>query len=205
LKKNINLYDKILVEKTKQSDKSAFSTIFSNYYRDLVMFAFTFVKDKDVSEEIVEDIFVKFWEERENIIIFSSLKSYLLKSVQNKCLDWLRHLQSRNNYVLNSKRDNLDFSNDTENYILWSELDQSIDNILLKLPEEVALTFRMNRFEGLIYSEIAIKLEVSVRTVEVRIGKALQLLRENLQDYFIILFLLFATHLTINSTFCYFF
>lgn len=189
MRREINLYEKILLEKIRQGDKSAFSIIFSNYYRDLVLFAFTFVKDKDVSEEIVEDIFVKFWEERENILITSSLKSYLLKSVQNKCLDWLRHLKSRNKFVSENKQNYPDFANDTENYVLWSELGQSIDNILLKLPDEVAQTFRMSRYDGMKYVEIAEKLDVSVRTVEVRISKTLQLLRDHLKDYFMFLLL----------------
>jgi RNA polymerase sigma-70 factor (ECF subfamily) len=183
VKKEINLYEKILLEKIRQNDKSAFTIVFSNYYRDLTLFAFNFTKDKDIAEEIVQEVFVKFWENKNVITIESSLKSFLLKSVQNKCIDWLRHLKSRDKFVAESKLNLADFENNTEEYLLWSDLSQTIEILLNKLPDELSLTFRLNRYDGLKYVEIAEKLNVSVRTIEVRIGKALHLLRSELKDY----------------------
>ncbi len=184
MKRGINLYEKILFEKVKQNDKNAFTIIFSNYYNDLVMFASTFSKDKDIAEEVVQDVFVKLWNERHYINVESSLKSFLLKSVQNKCIDWLRHLKSREKFINESNLIRNNFENNTEDYLLYSELSENIENILSKLPDDICQAFKMNRYEGMKYNEIAEKLDVSVRTVEVRIGKALHLLREHLKDYF---------------------
>jgi RNA polymerase sigma-70 factor (family 1) len=191
VKKSDNLYEKILLEKLKADDKTAFSYIFSAYYKDLVLFASTFTNDINTSEEIVQNVFVKFWENRQFISIDKSLKSYLLKTVQNKSIDWLRHLKIRDKYQIDLIQ-HLDLvENDTENYMLTSELEQSIEKAISQLPEEIAEAFKMSRYDDLKYHEIAEKLNVSVRTIEVRIGKALNLLREQLKDYLMIVIIFY--------------
>ncbi|HCI54537.1 MAG TPA: hypothetical protein DFI01_01275 [Bacteroidales bacterium] len=113
-----------------------------------------------------------------------SLKSYLLKITQNKCIDWHRHVKVRqayNDYMMDSQSY---FEYDTENYILHSELQEQIEKALGNLPEPISDAFRMNRYKGLKYNEIAEIQNVSVRTIEVRIGKALELLRKYLKEYF---------------------
>jgi len=176
-------YEKILLERLKDNDKTAFSCIFSVYYSDLVMFASNFTRDLAVSEEIVQNVFVKFWEDREVITINTSLKSFLLRTVQNKCIDWLRHLKIRDKYSAEILEGPQLGENDVENYVFVSELEHQVEKALTKIPEEVSNAFRMNRYDGLKYHEIAEKMNVSVRTIEVRIGKALHLLREHLKDF----------------------
>lgn len=181
------IYEQILIAKMKTGDRSAFSSIFSYYYPNMVSFASTFTKDADTSEEIVQDVFVQLWESRETLVITSSLKSFLLKTIQNRCINWLKHLKVRDRYnhfmVENSNTADLD----TENYILKTELEGKLEQALQKLPKEVADAFRMNRYECKKYHEIAVIQNVSVRTIEVRIGKALSLLRESLKEYLILL------------------
>src|ERR1035437_395789 len=184
--------EKILVEKLKGSDKSAFSSLFTAYYSDLVMFAITFLKDLDSSEEIVQDVFLKLWEDREVIIVTTTLKSFLLKLIQNRCLDCLRHAK-----VINSHHDTVINSSpllecDTENYILRSEIEKIVQKALDKIPEEIAEPFKLNRYEGLKYREIAEKMHVSNRTIEVRVGKVLQILRNELKDYLITFLILLS-------------
>jgi len=181
----ISLVEKVLISKLKTGDTSAFSDIFLAYYKDLVIFATRFTHDLNNAEEIVQDMFSKLWEEHESVKIDISLKSYLLKLVQNKCIDWYRHkmvIRAHNDFVIESSTK---FEVDTENYILCSELQEQVDKALDMLPEPVSDAFRMNRYKGLKYHEIADILGVSVRTIEVRIGKALHLLRNCLKDYFI--------------------
>ncbi len=184
--------EKILVEKLKGGDKSAFSSLFTAYYSDLVMFATTFLKDLDSSEEIVQDVFLKLWEDREVIIVTTTLKSFLLKLIQNRCLDWLRHAKVINTHY-ESVLCNLPLLEcDTENYILRSEIEKIVKKALDKIPDEIAEPFKLNRYEGLKYREIAEKMNVSNRTVEVRVGKVLQILRDELKDYLITLLILIA-------------
>lgn len=180
-------YEVLLLEKLKQSDKTAFSVIFTAYYPDLVVFANSYLKDYKVAEEFVQDVFVNIWDDRATLDIRSSFKSYLLRTVHNKCIDWQRHLKVRDNYSTNFKETSIMFDYDPEHYLLGSEVQHIIDSTISKLPSDIAETFRMNRYEGLKYHEIAEKLQVSVRTIEVRIGKALQMLREHLKDYLVVL------------------
>ena len=174
----------------RESDQSSFSVIFTGYYSDMVQFAGTFINDLDTCEDIVQNAFVDFWESRETLIILSSLKSYLLKMIQNRCIDWLRHLKIRDQYNTYADHHLRLMENDTENYILRSELEANLEKALRLLPSEISSAFRMNRQDGLTYHEIAEQQNVSVRTIEVRMGKALALLREQLKDYLITILVL---------------
>jgi len=184
-------YERILIEKLKNSDKSAFTVIFTAYYHDLVRFSFSFTKNSDESEEIVQEAFIKLWEDRNSLIIHNSLKSFLLKSVQNRSIDWLRHSNIRNKYVSVVLDNPILTENDTENYVFYSELESNFNLAMKKVPIEYSEVFRMSRIEALGYQEIAQKLGVSVRTVEVRIGKALCLLREELKDFMILVIIMY--------------
>lgn len=190
LEKSSGQYEHLLLTGIRNGDQSSFSTVFSAYYNDLVMFSMTFTRNSDISEEIVQEMFVKFWEDRELMGAISSLKSYFLKSIQNRSIDWLRHLKIRDKYAQEILEHAVLYENDTERYVLRSELELNIEAALSSLPPELAEVFRLSRFHGLTYPEIAKKLNISVRTVEVRISKALHLLRYELRDYFISLLLL---------------
>jgi RNA polymerase sigma-70 factor, ECF subfamily len=184
--------DNSLVQRMLGGDESAFSIIFKSYYIDLVLFAGTYVKDRQAAEEIAQDVFIRLWEYRECIIITSSLRSFLLKSVQNKCIDAIRHLKIVDDYQSKQQNHPLLFENDTENYVLYSELEDDLKKALGKLPGDIRKIFLMNRFEGLTYPEIASQLNLSVRMVEIRMGKALALLKQYLKDYLITILILFT-------------
>jgi len=183
-------YERILLERLKINDQSAFTIIFTKYYQDLVRFSFSFTRDSDASEEIVQEVFLKLWENRSSLVIHSSLKSFLLKTVQNLSIDRLRHLNITHKYAAIVLAHPLLAENDTENYILHSELEANFKHAMAIIPVEYAEAFRLSRFETLNYQEIAQKLGISVRTVEVRISKALNLLRNELKD-FLVLVLIF--------------
>jgi RNA polymerase sigma-70 factor (ECF subfamily) len=187
----VNITERLLIKLIKSGDSAAFSSLFNAYYKDLVLYGFRFTKDIVSSEEIVQDVFVKLWEERELIGISSCLKSYVIKMVRNRCIDLIRHrnVVQKHSVLASQRSPALDF--DTDSYILYSELQEKIDSILVRLPDDISEAFRMSRDKGLKYNEIAKLKGVSVRTVEVRIGKALHLLRKHLSEYFqLIVFIL---------------
>lgn len=190
--------EKILIEKLKANNTSAFTAIFTKYYHDLVRFSYCFTKNADSAEELVQDVFLKLWENRETLLIHSSLKSYLLKAVQNSSLDWLRHQKIQNDYSTQVKDYPTLSANDTENYVLLTELESDFEKALNKIPAEYAGVFRMSRMEAMSYLEIAEKLGVSVRTIEVRMGKALNQLRLELKDYLFIGFILYHLYWFFN-------
>lgn len=178
-----HIFEQFLIERLKAGDPDSFSDIFSAYYKDLVFFAYSFTRELPVAEDIVQDTFVKLWEDHEKQNVTVSLKSILLKSVQNKCIDWHRHRKTVDNhssYIINSAPL---FEYNTDNYLLISEMEEMLEKTLAELPEKIREPYQLHRFEGLKYHEIAIKLNISVRTVEVRISKALELLRKGLVDF----------------------
>jgi RNA polymerase sigma-70 factor (ECF subfamily) len=176
--------DQNLLIGLKQGNEEAFSLLFKTYYKDLVLFGGWYLPDRVACEDIVQSIFLKLWDERSALVITSSLKSYLLKSVRNACLDEIRHqniIQEHEDYTAHSINQQREV--DTDHYILYSDLQKYVDKVLKIMPEACKETFLLSRNEGLKYREIAEKLQVSERTVEVRMSKALKLLREYLKDF----------------------
>jgi RNA polymerase sigma factor (sigma-70 family) len=96
IKKNL-IFELLLIEKLKSGDPDSFSDIFSAYYKDLVFFAYSFTHELSSAEDIVQDTFVKLWDDHEKLNVTVSLKSILLKTIQNKCIDWHRHRKIVNN------------------------------------------------------------------------------------------------------------
>jgi RNA polymerase sigma-70 factor (family 1) len=182
IKKNL-IFEQLLIKKLKSGDPDSFSVIFSAYYKDLVFFAYGIIQELSASEDIVQDTFVQLWEDHEKLYVTVSLKSILLKTVQNKCIDWHRHkkiLDNHSSYIINNAPL---YEYNTDNYLLRSEMEEIIEKAMDKLPVKVRESYELHRIEGLKYQEIADKLNVSIRTVEVRISKALELLRKSLIDF----------------------
>lgn len=187
--KNTNELEFQLLSRLKEGCHQSYSILFSTYYKNLVLFAGTIIQDKTICEDIVQNIFLKLWNDRTELIIETSLKSYLLKSVKNSCLDQLRHKKIVDNYAFKFFSSFDDFDS-TEDYIFHSDLHQHLKNAISNLPEKQKEAFIMSRFKGMKYKEIAEALNISERTVEDRISKALAQLRINLKDFLIILFVL---------------
>jgi RNA polymerase sigma-70 factor, ECF subfamily len=161
----------------------SFEALFREYYQMLCSYALRFVKDPDTAEEIVQDLFYKLWEKRAELQINTSVKSYLFSAVHNRCLKFIEHrnveTKYRNYYLLHES----EIDNEPGDSASISEIQGVIENTLNALPERCSRIFRLNRFEGLKYHEIALKLSISVKTVEANMGKALKLLRKNLKNY----------------------
>ena len=184
--------ERILIQEIKAGNKTAFTLIFRKYYKNLVIFAGNYVSDKSLCEDFVQNIFLKLWNERENLRIETSLRSFLIKSIQNACLDYIRHQQVVRNYI--EKKEVLEMELgliDPEHYTLYSELHDKLTSVLEKLPHTYKQAFELSKLEGMKHKEISILLNVSERTVEDRISKALILLRKHLREFLICIILMF--------------
>jgi len=165
------------------SDLKSFEVLFRQYYQMLCSYAFRFVNDADTAEEIVQDLFYKLWEKKDEVQINTSVKSYLFSAIHNRCLKYIEHrnVETRyKNYYLMHKSE---IDSEPQHASEVHELQGIIDHTLDSLPERCSRIFKLNRFEGLKYNEIAQKLSISVKTVEANMGKALKLLRKNLKNY----------------------
>ena len=144
--------------------------------------------DIDASEEIVQELFVRFWEQRETKDITTSVRAYLYTSVKNACLNQLKHLKIKEKYKHEQERELTFNSSHEQNGLEVSELDQKIHAAINSLPEGRRKIFILSRFDGLKYQEIADKLNISIKTVENQIGNALKFLRKNYFEFLLFIF-----------------
>lgn len=179
---NTVLHEKQLFLDFQEGNKAVFDYFFDRYYPGLCVYAYRMLKSKSEAEDIVCDFFVRLLETRKGIRIDSSVKSYFLRSVHNRCLDYIAHQRVVINHELFRQRMKTD--EDLQEYpLIDSELKQQIEQAIARLPESIRQTFILNRFEDLSYQQIAAKENISVKTVEYRISKALTILRKELGDY----------------------
>jgi RNA polymerase sigma-70 factor (ECF subfamily) len=182
-----------LYEEMKKGKEYAFDFFFNYYYPGLCVYAqkMIFIPQQE-ARDLVQDVFVKFWNDREKTDIRFSIRSYLFASVKNKCFDLLRKKDvCVKTEELTSNRDVCDESFET--YIL-TELEALFNTSLAKLPERCREVFELSRFQGLKNREIASMLNLSEKTVENQITKALHILKEELKDYLPLLVLFDPFH-----------
>lgn len=159
----------------------AFEQVFHAYYKLLVVYAKTLLKDNDDAEDIVQQVFISIWEKRLSIEVHTSLRALLYKSVHNACLNRIKQHAVRDKYAADA-RHHLD-KETTDTGIQQKELQKNIEQALTALPGQCGRIFRMSRFDQLKYQEIADELGLSVKTVENQMGKALKIMKEQLKDY----------------------
>ena len=180
-KENLNEH---LFEEVKRSDNyEAFEIMYRRFYQRLASFAYRFTQSSDKAEEVVSDVFYKLWKNRKNIEITSSLQSYLFTSVRNKCLDKLR-VENRVSHCDDSVLLNYRSTISTPlQHTLEEELRKRIEIAIEALPRDRRRIFRLSRDNGLKYKEIAALLDISIKTVETQMGRALKFLRGELKEY----------------------
>ncbi|RZL15671.1 MAG: RNA polymerase sigma-70 factor [Pedobacter sp.] len=173
------------------TDIGSFETIFKQHYAMLCARAWRFVQDKDIAEDIVQDVFYNLWKKRDELHIHTSIASYLHATTVNFALNYLKKRQSGSNRDNFFQSETYRETNSTEDYIFAKETNREIDLALSKLPEACRAVFVLSRFENLSYKAIALQLNISVKTVENQIGKALKIMRSELMAFAIYFILIF--------------
>jgi len=169
----------LIFKQIKDGDIQAFETLFRSYYEPLCRYACRFVESMDTAEEIVQDLFYALWKERQNLNIFTSVNGYLYRSVKNKSLQQLEKEIVRDAYRTAVAENTTIETVTPQEELEYKELEQLMQDTLLRLPERRQNIFRMNRMEGKKYNEIAQELHISVKTVEAEMSKTLKILRAN--------------------------
>jgi RNA polymerase sigma-70 factor (family 1) len=165
-----------------QGDKKAYEHVFKTYYQPLCHYCCSLLKDIDEAEEVVQTVFYNLWSKRESLQISSSIKSYVYRAVHNDSMNRIKHGKVKKMYAQDYKS-SMGNSHSGTDVLEAKELSSRIHAAIDSLPEQCGHVFRLSRFENLKYSEIAEQLDISVKTVENHMGKALRLLREKLKDY----------------------
>ncbi|MCU0443078.1 MAG: RNA polymerase sigma-70 factor [Bacteroidia bacterium] len=175
--------DGVLLERLANNEHGALELLFKQYYKPLVRFANEIVKSKDQAEDMVQEVFVKIWEKRNQMTPQMQLKSYLYVAVKNHCLNQLK-LNDRKYWMEDDMEDDIRLSiPDASEQVDAKQLQSKIEDAINALPPKCSLIFKMSRFEEKSYKEIAEALELSIKTVENQMGKALALLRQSVGSY----------------------
>ncbi len=187
---------KLHIEMEKLKEESIFSQHFRTFYLqyagELIFFARQFV-DIYTAEDIVHDIFLKIWDKKLTIVVEENIRNYLLSMVQNACYDHLKHIQVKdtlmNSFTRQLKIDELKYYESSMDQWQNKEKVEAIYASIEKLPSKSRDIFKKAYIEGQKHAVIAEELDISVRTVETHIYKALKFLRNNLIIFLLILLL----------------
>lgn len=183
-----------ILTQIKAGDTGSFEQVYHAHCKALVRYANTILKNQDEAEDIVQQLFVGLWTKRDSLEVNTSLKSYLYKAVHNSSLNRIKQLQIKEGH-------NNQIEYVTEKYALspnavldGKEVQEAIDTAIGELPDQCRIIFTMSRYQGLKYQQIADQMNLSVKTVENQMGKALKYLRTRLHDYLpsVIVMLLFG-------------
>ena len=167
----------------QSGDTASFEMLFKTHYDPLCRFALSYLQDPDDAEETVQGVFIGFWEKRKTIQVDASLKAYLYRSVRNACLNEIKRVKVRKLHADSMMVEGEPQSQPSDHLAIRQELEEKIQEALQALPEQCRLIFKMSRFEELKYQEIADQLNLSIKTVENQMGKALKIMRTQLKDY----------------------
>jgi RNA polymerase sigma-70 factor (ECF subfamily) len=160
--------------------RDTFRKVFDACYEGLCRYAFTIVRDFDQAEDIVQSMFMKLWEKREELDITTSVRSYLFRAVYNQCMNHLEHSAIKTKYDAHVR---IDAGRDEQQpEVFPDELGENIRKAVESLPPQCRSIFMMSRYEELKHTEIAERLGISVNTIQNQVCKALKLLREALKD-----------------------
>ena len=175
--------EKQVIRRIRNGDEQAFEWLFRKYYEKLCQWAYHYLRDHDSSEEIVQDLYYNLWRNRSSLEFHVSVKSYLYKAVSNNCKMLIRNKGRRSSIEADLAAQNKGSVAEPEELMEVKEIREVVNRTLNELPDKPAQIFRMSRYEGLKYREIAEKLSISIKTVEANMGKALKIFRKNLQEY----------------------
>lgn len=177
----MNPQEVTFTDRLRAGEEAAFQTLFVAYYPPLCVYAKRLLGDHDKAREVVQDVFVRCYEQRAGLPQLVSIKSYLYRAVRNACLNQLKQAQVHqlhHEHLLAGAA-----GEETTDHLVQLELEAKIWQVVQQLPEQCRKIFRMNRFEEKKNAQIARELGLSIRTVETQISKALKILRRELADF----------------------
>ena len=156
-----------------------FETIYKHYYEFLCHYAWKFVNEKELAEEVVSEVFYKLWKNKNKINVKTSFRSYIFIAVRNQAFDYLRKVK-KINYIEDTEalRSGMTDRHSPLEEVIFNEIYINLEKAIENLPHQCRMIFRMSRDEGLRYREIAEQLNISIKTVETQMGRALKKLRK---------------------------
>lgn len=181
-----NISDSELARKIKAGEKTAFQEIFERYAPRIYQFSLSYLKSKADAEELVQDVFLKIWEKREMLDVSKNIKAFIFKVAVNTIYDFIRRKNIENAFSDFARANFETVSDNTWHTVIYDEMTANLKELVAKLPDQQQKIFQLSREEGLTSEEIAAKLNLSKRTVENHLYRAISFLKENFKrDSFI--------------------
>jgi RNA polymerase sigma-70 factor (ECF subfamily) len=177
----ISSLDNVLLDELKKGDSKAFDLVFEKYYANLCRFAFSVIQDQDMSQSLVQNVFIKLWERRFVLGQIDNLAGYLVAMSKNQISDYRKEQRFLSPDPEGRKGTEMD--NSTENEVLRRDFEERLLIALSKLPPRCRLAFEFSRFEDMSHKEIAREMNISVKGVEALIGRSLKTLRNELREF----------------------
>jgi RNA polymerase sigma-70 factor (ECF subfamily) len=171
-----------LILRLRRSDKDAFEMIFNQYKERLYYFAMGYLHSEQESEEIIQNVFISLWENRDILNEALPIRNYLYKVTVNHIYNHFRHQSVKQEYALRILTEETSEHHDVEETIFVNDLEDMVDKLVGELPYRQQLIYELSRKEGLCHAEIARKLGLTVRSVENQIYRALKYIREKLKQ-----------------------
>lgn len=178
-----------IIDRLKANDRTALRDIFQQEYLPVCKTISRFIRDKNLVEDLAQEVFLRLWDKRQKINITSSLPAYIRRMAINEALGHLRKSKRFEEEEINPEF-SLGEDNSAEDSFLYNELQGNIMTAIDSLPPKCKAVFQLSRFEDLTYQEIADRMGISIKTVENQMGKALRVLRAKLQNYLTLMILL---------------
>lgn len=182
---NFSLTDEALIQMLQSNHEWALKVVFNRYHIPLYQLAVGVLRDEDLAKDVVQDVFIDLWNRRHTSNILM-LGNYLSTAVKFQSLKQLRNGRMQDHHLRAVQ--NIQFVNQTEESINFKELDSTLKTVLEQLPPRCKQVFELSRFENLSHKEIAGKLGITAKTVEVQIHKALVVLRKSLDKTVVFIF-----------------
>ena len=185
MSKNVNTNQE-LAEGIRSGDRLIFERLFRLHYTPLTSYARYILKNPTIAEEMVQEIFLKLWENHSAIIIGISVKAYLYRAVHNHCVNYIKNARINarlSEEAIREMRYHADlalqnFSEELLEKMVTTELEVKLNDAIEKLPPQCREIFQLSRKDDLSYIQIALKLGLSVNTIKTQIMRALERLRE---------------------------
>ena len=182
--------EKEVMEQVRNSDKNAFGDIFTHYYKGLCAYSYTFLKDHDASEEIVQDFFAGLWESQALCNVDISLKLYLYRSIHNKCINYLKslavtqHRLERYSRYLQEEIEMMEMDTESDLYerFFTESFEKDVYQAIDSLAPQQKKIFTLKRFHQKSYADIASELGISANSVKTQMSRVLQKLRTALVE-----------------------
>jgi len=178
----LELNNEQLIPLLLAGDEPTFEVVYKHFLRPLHTYATGILKDEDRAEGMVQNVFLKLWDRKEYLSFSGSLQAYLYGAVYHECLNYLRHEKVKQTHQQHVVYTTVNYRDDGGGMELL-DLKEKLSDALNQLPEKCRTIFQLSRFEELKYQEIADRLQISIKTVEAQMGKALKILRIKLVDF----------------------